>query len=584
MSSHIRRLKIERFRGIESLTWLPCTGINILLGGGDVGKTTILDAVALLLNPTNTYTLSDADYWRRDVDSEFVIEAVMSLSDVPEVNQQSKMNWPWEWNEEKPALPLADEDDDLEKPRDSVYILRVRGTSDLELAYEVVQTDDSLDVFSVTVRRAIGLVRLAGDDRNDRDLRLVHGSGLDRLLSDKALRSRIGRELATEDLKGYLNQEAQSALCDLDTSFGERALPTNLGLGITGGQGISVNALVGLTAKKDDVTLPLASWGAGTRRLAALAIADALQTKHPITVVDEIEKGLEPYRQRILMESLRVGGAQVFMTTHSASIISSARDGGLWYLDAAGKLGRLPNKKIARHQKADPDMFLARLTVVAEGATELGFSSVLLQRAVGELLDYGVWISDAGGHESALELLEALADGGLCFAAMVDNEGSWPTRWKRIEGVLGDLLVQWPDGCLEHQVLPMFERAELRSLIEDPEGTRTGLRRRSLAERLEIQETDIEHIMQIASDGLTQLIIDAATGSIPPKFTDADKATRKHFQGHAAVWYKSKEGGRELAEKVFQLGAWQKLQPIVLPFLNAVRKAVGLDSIEGLPG
>lgn len=258
MTSHLRRLKIERFRGIESLTWLPTAGINILLGGGDVGKTTILDAVALLLNPTNTYTLTDADYWRRDVTSEFLIEAVVSLPEVAEVSQQSKMNWPWDWDGENAALPLEDEDagDDGQKPRDSVYVLRVRGTSDLELAYEVVQTDDSVDVFSVALRRAIGLVRLAGDDRNDRDLRLVQGSGLDRLLSDKALRSRIGHDLSAQDLKQYLNPEAQTALGDLEASFGERKLPTDLGLGITGGPGISLNALVGLTAKKDDVTLP----------------------------------------------------------------------------------------------------------------------------------------------------------------------------------------------------------------------------------------------------------------------------------------------------------------------------------------
>jgi hypothetical protein len=33
-----------------------------------------------------------------------------------------------------------------------------------------------------------------------------------------------------------------------------------------------------------------ANWGTGTRRLAALAIADS-----PITLEDEIERGLEPY-------------------------------------------------------------------------------------------------------------------------------------------------------------------------------------------------------------------------------------------------------------------------------------------------
>src|SRR5713101_4540528 len=75
----IYALTIRQFRGIEALSWQPAKGANLILGGGDVGKTTILDAIALLLSPTNTTVLSDADYWRREVERGFCIEAVMSL-------------------------------------------------------------------------------------------------------------------------------------------------------------------------------------------------------------------------------------------------------------------------------------------------------------------------------------------------------------------------------------------------------------------------------------------------------------------------------------------------------------------------
>src|SRR5436305_220862 len=72
-------LTIQRFRGIEALSLHPARGINIILGGGDVGKTTILDAIALLLSPTGSTALSDTDYYDRKIADEFVIEAVMSL-------------------------------------------------------------------------------------------------------------------------------------------------------------------------------------------------------------------------------------------------------------------------------------------------------------------------------------------------------------------------------------------------------------------------------------------------------------------------------------------------------------------------
>ena len=32
----ILRLKIERFRGLKAIDWSPSTGLNLILGGGDV--------------------------------------------------------------------------------------------------------------------------------------------------------------------------------------------------------------------------------------------------------------------------------------------------------------------------------------------------------------------------------------------------------------------------------------------------------------------------------------------------------------------------------------------------------------------
>jgi putative ATP-dependent endonuclease of the OLD family len=55
----IYRLAIERFHCITTFSWPPAKGVNLILGGGDVGKTTILDAIGLLLSSTNFTTLAD---------------------------------------------------------------------------------------------------------------------------------------------------------------------------------------------------------------------------------------------------------------------------------------------------------------------------------------------------------------------------------------------------------------------------------------------------------------------------------------------------------------------------------------------
>jgi hypothetical protein len=43
--ARIRKIEIQNFRGIKELVWLPSAGINCLIGPGDSGKSSILDAI-----------------------------------------------------------------------------------------------------------------------------------------------------------------------------------------------------------------------------------------------------------------------------------------------------------------------------------------------------------------------------------------------------------------------------------------------------------------------------------------------------------------------------------------------------------
>ena len=58
----VRHLSIKNFRGIKELSWHPGPGINCLIGPGDSGKSTILDAIDLLLTARRTATFSDVDF------------------------------------------------------------------------------------------------------------------------------------------------------------------------------------------------------------------------------------------------------------------------------------------------------------------------------------------------------------------------------------------------------------------------------------------------------------------------------------------------------------------------------------------
>jgi len=583
----IRQLRVNRFRGIEELTWCPFAGLNLILGGGDVGKTTILDAISILLAPSNSYVVTEADYFQRQVVAEFSIEAVLTMGSRVPVNRQTSMNWPWEWDGERLIAPVGSAQElgvsSLFRFEPAYYV-RVRGTSELELLYELVQPDGTNTIFSSGLRRSIGLVRLAGDDRNDRDLRLVQGSALSRLLDDRAIRKRLGQELSSSAVEAHLTNEAEVHMVQLKERFAERSLPADLGLGITGTPGMSIGPLIGLTAKRDETVLPLAVWGAGTRRLAALTISDTLQDNPPIAVIDEIERGLEPYRQRLLIESLLSSGNQVFVTSHSAAIISAATTAALWFLDSSGVLGELPKEKIVEHQHRDPDMFLSRLTIVAEGITEVGFSEVILEKALSiRFRDRGICITDGHGQASTLNLLEALARGGLRFAAVVDSAEDEPGRWGKLKEKLGNLLLQWTSRSIEAHVISKISDKNLMGLLEDSESD-TGARAYTLARRLGLlgSADNLEALDAVPKSQLRAAIIDASTGVVPPNTANLPKEIRNQFRGDSKFWFKSLQGGRELARRIFDLDIWPLLRAEVMPFVNAIRAECGLGTLDDL--
>ena len=582
--ARIYRLAIRRFRGIKDLSWHPAANVNVILGGGDTGKTTILDAIGLLLSPTNATALSESDYYRRDIDAEFAIEAVLALPPETGINTQTKPAWPWQWNGSEAVIPGGA--GDFRGSGEEVYCLRVRGTSDLELIYEIIQPDGNGTNLSVALRRGIGLVRLSGDDRNDRDLRLVQGSALDRLLSDKGLRSRMGSELAKSNVGDRLLDDGKKALAALDESLRKYSLPGGVDLAITGGHGWSVAAMIGLTARLEgsSLDLPLTSWGAGTRRLTALTIAAENQGVAPIILVDEVERGLEPYRQRFLVKRLQVDNSQAFLTTHSPSAISAASESAIWYVDHTGNIARLESKTIEVHQKTDPETFLARLAIVAEGKTECGFVRALLEKVLDSPLEqHGIHVTDGGGHEKTMNLLTTLAEGKLRVGGFVDNEGSHPERWERLSSALGILLFRWPSGCTEENIINPLPDDKLEALLVDPENEKTGIRLRTLADRLgNQQDKDFQAIKATAGSDLKTVILAAALGKVPPDKSTTDKQEKKRYSSHGQNWFKTEEGGRELVRKTFSLGVWPALASQLMPFCNGIRKAVGLPEIENL--
>jgi putative ATP-dependent endonuclease of OLD family len=77
----IRVLEIENFRAIKSLRWLPGPGVNCLIGPGDSGKSTILDAIDLCLGARRSLSFTDADFHGIDFEQPIRISVTLSALD-----------------------------------------------------------------------------------------------------------------------------------------------------------------------------------------------------------------------------------------------------------------------------------------------------------------------------------------------------------------------------------------------------------------------------------------------------------------------------------------------------------------------
>lgn len=180
-----------------------------------------------------------------------------------------------------------------------------------------------------------------------------------------------------------------------------------------------------------------------------------------------------------------------------------------------------------------------------------------------------------------LGLLMALRDAGLMLGAFCDNEGKSTGRWKSVGEALGPRCFQWHAGCLEANVIAHVEDASLLALARDSEGA-SGERLRTLADRLNLQAKDEDSILAACGapeerfSKLRSIIIAAATGD---KEGAPDEDTAKDWAKHSRRWFKSDEGGYELGRKMVELGVWPKLEPELLPFVNALRVALGQPAL-----
>lgn len=539
----IQRLLVKNFRGIKSLDWRlpPAQRLVVLVGPGDTGKSTILDAIHLLLGDRWNIPFADTDFFEVDVSVPISITAV--LVDIPKALRKDTAFGLW--------LTGIDADGDLHQdPSDEhevALIAKLTVDANLEPKWSIERTDGQSQYLSAEQRRSFSTFKV--DDRNDTQLRWTRTSALGRM-SARDGGDRDALAAASRAAREAIADHSNSSLADLAQKVQDRA--NKIGSGrfedIRPGLDTSRSSMgAGLALYEHQI--PLTSFGLGSRRLASFAVQQLAAGSRSVAVVDELEAGLEPHRAVSLLGYLLADEdySQVIVTTHSPIIVEHAKTENLSIVqstDGSVTITSLTGSRLLKRlQRGRPSSFLAKRVVVVEGKTEHGMILALIESWDSEraLLGLstsageGVSVQDGeGGSEVAIRAA-ALSKLGIVSAGFMDNDVRDADKAVKKVQELGVPVIRWDVGNnTESQVVCGLEVAELDSLLQ-------------LAVSQRVDERTVEQDLIAVRPGLrisglsVQRWLDSGMS-----LEDAREAIA--LTAHEKSWFRLVDGGRALGE------------------------------------
>ena len=470
----VRQLNIENFRGIKRLAWtLPADQRLItLIGPGDSGKSTILEAVHLLLGDRWNVSFSDVDFYGVDPTTPIQIRAV--VTDVPGALLKDHTFGFWQSGLGADGQLYQEPED----PFEPCLVVRLTVDESLEPLWEVVRADGDSRNITSSQRREFSTFRV--DDRTDAQLRWTRTSALGRLSAeDGAEREALAAaERAARDALAGHESAALNALVEKVQSHANKVGSSDF-KAIRAGLDASRSGMGANLALYEDV-VPLMAYGLGSRRLASLAVQQMAAGDRAIAVIDELESGLEPHRAVRLLNYLDSDPySQVFVTTHSPIVVEQAPIESLSVVQTtAGEVtitslgGSGEVMKALR--RAVPSSLLARKVVIGEGKTEYGVlaacfgrwdeerSATGLTTSAGE----GLAIQNGNGGEQAAHRAEAMVPLGCGVLALIDNDVRSADPHITMAEQAGATVIRWDLGrCIESQICSQLDASELQDLI-----------------------------------------------------------------------------------------------------------------------
>lgn len=466
--TQVRQISICRFRGIEQLDWTPRPGLNAIVGAGDFGKSTVLDAIALTLSATRREVFYDTDFNQLDADAGFEIK--VTLGELPQELHDVERYGDYlrGWGAADATL-----EDEPSAEREDVLTLRLAVGADLDghwsLYSDRTQHQEGRDL-SLPHRALIAPIVL--DQSPATHLRWARHSILQRLAESQfAVRTLVARAARS------LREQAGDAGEDAEvTAILEQVRARARELGIRPAQEAQVlldafgipgwNASLAL---HDAGGVPLRRLGTGSSRLLVAGLFHSRLSPTGIALVDEAEFGLEPHRIARFLRLLGAGiddGPQVFMTTHSPVVVRELRSHELAILHYNLVSGTHKITNVAHAEtgldtqglvRRNAEAFLAAKVLVAEGPTEVGLLRGLdyfwVNQGQNPLALEGISITDGGGIPQAASRAAAFAKLGYQTLLLMDDDRPLTPDERAPVEQEGASIISWGNGYATEDAL-----------------------------------------------------------------------------------------------------------------------------------
>lgn len=534
----ICKVEIQNFRSIRNLVWIPGPGLNCLIGPGDSGKSTILDAIDLCLGARRNAHITDVDFFGMDVTQPINITVTLSDLDTPLKSIETYGMFLRSCN---PQTSEIEEEPHKDWP--TVLTLNLRIEGDLEPVWSLISAQ----------ALAQGVVRnLSWKDRllvsptrlgsySSGNLSWTRGSVLNKLTDERA---DVGAALvgAARLARASFGDHADKQLSDTLAVVTKTANT----LGIPVGQG--ARALMdthstpfgdGAISLHNADGIPLRNLGTGSSRLLVAGLQRSASESASVLLVDEIEYGLEPHRLVRLLDSLGAkdprSQLQVFMTTHSPVALRELNGNQLYTVRCFEGTHTVLNigwdDEVQSTIRTDPEAFLSRSVIVCEGASEVGLlrgvDQFWSEHGFRPLAAAGVSLVDTGGGDPDRCFSRGIALQRLGYRVMVVVDSDKPPTPQLVQEFItsGGRVTAWRAGrALEDELFLSLPDASITKLLE---------RAQELTEEGRVDA----HIKTISNGGtsLQSALQEGVTGYSYPTKEVLGKASRIRKAG----WFKS---------------------------------------------